>query len=176
MTLASGGEPAVAWGTNFTRAWATHSGSSPDEAPRSETRDVSDSTRSLAGVSVLVVEDEPDAREIVGALLEARGAEVELTASVAEACQSLARHRPHVIVSDIGMPGEDGFEFARRLRTLSPERGGDTPIVALTAYTSAQDRLRTFEAGYDCHLAKPVDTDELVRVLERLSKHGSHAF
>jgi CheY-like chemotaxis protein len=80
-----------------------------------------------------------------------------------------------VIVSDIGMPDIDGYEFARRLRRLSPELGGDTPIVALTAYTSAQDRLRTLEAGYDCHLAKPVDTDELVRVLERLSKHGSQA-
>jgi CheY-like chemotaxis protein len=123
-------------------------------------------------VSVLVVEDEPDAREVVGALLEARGAEVELTASVAEAYQSLAEHRPHVIVSDIGMPGVDGFEFARGLRALSPERGGDTPIVALTAFTSAQDRRRSLEAGYDCHLAKPINMDELVRVLQRLSKHA----
>jgi CheY-like chemotaxis protein len=161
---------------SFERRLASPAGSSED-APHSETREATgkDAAHCLDGVNVLVVEDEPDAREVVGALLEARGARVLLTASVAEATESLAQSRPDVIVSDIGMPDVDGFEFARRLRKLSPERGGDTPIVALTAYTSAQDRLRTFEAGYDCHLGKPVDMDELVRVLSRLAKHRSRA-
>ncbi len=162
--------------SSFERRLASPAGSSED-SPHSGMREATgtDAAHCLDGVNVLVVEDEPDAREVVGALLEARGARVLLTASVAEATESLAQSRPDVIVSDIGMPDVDGFEFARRLRKLSPERGGDTPIVALTAYTSAQDRLRTFEAGYDCHLGKPVDMDELVRVLERLSKHRSRA-
>lgn len=162
---------------SFEGSQASSFAGASDEGPRSETREATgrDAARCLAGVNVLIVEDEPDAREVVGALLEARGAQVALTASVAEATESLSRNRPDVIVSDIGMPEVDGLEFARRLRKLSPERGGDTPIVALTAYTSAQDRLRTFEAGYNCHLGKPVDMDELVRVLERLSKRGSRA-
>jgi CheY-like chemotaxis protein len=157
------------------RRWSARPSGPSEEAPQSETREMTsrDAAHALAGVNVLVVEDEPDAREVVGALLEARGAHVLLTGSVAEATESLAHSKPDVIVSDIGMPEVDGLEFARRLRKLSPERGGDTPIVALTAYTSAQDRRRSFEAGYDCHLGKPVDMDELVRVLERLSKQRS---
>jgi CheY-like chemotaxis protein len=124
----------------------------------------------LQGVRVLVVEDEEDAREFVGALLESRGASVRLTASAAEAYVSLDEAVPDVIVSDIGMPDEDGYAFARRLRTFPRERGGVTPIVALTAYASAQDRRRALEAGYDHHLSKPVDTEELIRVLARLSR------
>jgi PAS domain S-box-containing protein len=124
----------------------------------------------LQGIRILVVEDEEDAREFVGALLESRGATVRLTASAAEAYVSLDQGLPDVIVSDIGMPDEDGYAFARRLRTFPRERGGVTPIVALTAYASAQDRRRAIEAGYDYHLPKPVDSEELIRVLDRLSR------
>jgi PAS domain S-box-containing protein len=126
----------------------------------------------LDGVRVLVVEDEPDARELVGELLEGHGARVALTASAAEAYASLDQHLPDVIVSDIGMPDEDGYQFARRLRAFPRERGGSTPMVALTAYASAQDRHRALEAGYNHHLAKPVDTQELVRVLGRLARQA----
>lgn len=124
----------------------------------------------LQGIRVLVVEDEEDAREFVGALLESRGASVRLTGSAAEAYVSLNETLPDVIVSDIGMPDEDGYAFVRRLRTFPRERGGGTPIVALTAYTSANDRRRALEAGYDHHLPKPVDTEELIRVLDRLAR------
>lgn len=124
----------------------------------------------LAGIHVLVLEDEPDARELVGALLESRGAKVVLAASAAEAYTSLERELPDIILSDIAMPDEDGYQFARRVRTFAPERGGETPIVALTAYASPQDRKRTRDAGYSHHLAKPVDAEELVSVLESLSK------
>jgi CheY-like chemotaxis protein len=127
----------------------------------------------LQGVRVLVVEDEEDAREFVGALLESRGASVRLTASAAEAYVSLNDALPDVIVSDIGMPDEDGYAFARRLRTFPRERGGVTPIVALTAYASAHDRRRAIEAGYDYHLPKPVDSEELIRVLDRLTREPS---
>jgi CheY-like chemotaxis protein len=127
----------------------------------------------LQGIRVLVVEDEEDAREFVGALLASRGASVRLTASAAEAYVSLNEGIPDVILSDIGMPDEDGYAFARRLRTFPRERGGITPIVALTAYASAQDRRRAMEAGYDYHLPKPVDTEELIRVLDRLAREPS---
>jgi PAS domain S-box-containing protein len=127
----------------------------------------------LQGVRVLVVEDEEDAREFVGALLVSRGASVRLTASAAEAYVSLDEGLPDVILSDIGMPDEDGYAFARRLRTFPRERGGVTPIVALTAYASARDRRRAIEAGYDYHLPKPVDTEELIRVLDRLAHEPS---
>jgi CheY-like chemotaxis protein len=133
----------------------------------------SDTPLRLQGVRVLVVEDEQDAREFVGALLESRGASVRLTASAAEAYVSLDESLPDVILSDIGMPGEDGYSFARRLRSFPRERGGVTPIVALTAYTSAQDRRRALDAGYDYHLPKPVDSEELIRVLDRLAREPS---
>jgi PAS domain S-box-containing protein len=127
----------------------------------------------LQGIRVLVVEDEEDAREFVGALLSSRGATVRLTGSAAEAYVSLDEDVPDVILSDIGMPDEDGYAFARRVRTFPRERGGVTPIVALTAYASAQDRRRAIEAGYDYHLPKPVDSEELIRVLDRFARERS---
>jgi PAS domain S-box-containing protein len=147
----------------------------PREPPPStlEGPDASGVAARLDGVHVLVVEDEPDARELVGALLESHGARVDLTASAAEAYASLDHVLPDVIVSDIGMPDEDGYQFVRHVRGFSRERGGTTPMVALTAYASAQDRHRALEAGYSHHLAKPVDTQELVRVLGRLARQGA---
>jgi CheY-like chemotaxis protein len=124
----------------------------------------------LDGVRVLVVEDEADARELVGALLGSRGARVELTASAAEACAKLQDELPDVILSDIGMPDVDGYAFLRKLRSSPREQGGAIPAVALTAYASAQDRRRALEAGYSHHLPKPVDTEELVRVLGALAR------
>ncbi len=129
----------------------------------------------LEGMRVLLVEDEPDARELVGELLQSRGASVELAASAAEAYAHLQSAVPDVIVSDIGMPEEDGYQFAQRLRALPVERGGKTPIIALTAYTSPQDKRRAFDAGYNHHMAKPVDAEELVRVLDR-SGRGAPAY
>jgi len=118
---------------------------------------------------VLVVEDEPDARELVGALLESRGARVLLTASAAEAQARLEQALPDVILSDISMPDVDGYEFMRTVRARPDERGGSIPSVALTAYASAQDKRRALDAGYDHHLPKPVDTEELVRLLGSLA-------
>jgi CheY-like chemotaxis protein len=143
------------------------SGSEADDAEGPFPRGVE---QRLAGLNVLVVEDEPDAREIAGALLESRGARVVLAASAAEAYVSLERQLPDIIVSDIGMPDEDGYQFVRRVRTFAPERGGATPIVALSAYASPQDRRKARDAGYSHHLAKPVDADELVEVLAHLSR------
>ena len=140
----------------------------PEQTSSSRTK--SEPVPGLRGVRVLVVEDEPDARELVGALLESRGAAVELAASAAEAYRKLESQLPDVILSDIGMPDEDGYQFAQHVRKFPAERGGRTPLVALTAYASAQDHRRAADAGYDHHLSKPVDTDELMHTLARLAR------
>jgi CheY-like chemotaxis protein len=130
----------------------------------------SDPTRPLSGIRVLVVEDEEDARELMGILLEERGALVTLCGSALEVYSNLDHVVPDVIVSDIGLPGQDGYELARSLRRRPQTLGGSTPIVAVTAYASAQDKRRAIEAGCDHHLAKPVDSDELVMLVEQLAR------
>ncbi len=124
---------------------------------------------SLQGVIVLVVDDEPDARNLVKRLLEECGATVLQAASAQEGLQWIRRQQPHVIVSDIGMPGEDGYEFIRKVRALSPENGGRTPAAALTAFARADDRTRALRAGYQTHVAKPVEPTELTAVVASLA-------
>jgi PAS domain S-box-containing protein len=115
----------------------------------------------LDDLRVLVVDDEPDSNEVVGALLTACGAEVRVAGSAAEARDVLNRWLPDVIVSDIGMPGEDGFEFLTKLRRGSGEVS-DVPAIALTAYATTDDRVRIFSAGFQVHVVKPIDAGELV--------------
>jgi signal transduction histidine kinase/ActR/RegA family two-component response regulator len=122
----------------------------------------------LAGLKVLVVDDEADTLELLQVLLERCGAAVTTAGSVAEALELLEQAKPDVIVSDIGMPAEDGFEFIRKLRLLPPEKGGKIPAVALTAYARAEDRLRVLRSGYQMHLSKPVELAELVAVVANL--------
>ena len=124
---------------------------------------------SLDGVKVLVVDDEPDARALIRRVLEGCGATVIVAASAAEALPLVARERPHMIVSDIGMPGEDGYEFIRRVRALPPHEGGRTPAAALTAFARAEDRTRALRAGYQTHVAKPVEPTELTAVVASLA-------
>ncbi len=123
---------------------------------------------SLAGVRVLVVDDEPDSRDMLAFFLRGCGAEVRTAASAAAARAALAAERPDVVVSDIGMPGEDGYELVRRLRALPPEEGGEVPAIALTAHARGDDRIRALGAGFQAHLAKPVDPTELALVAARL--------
>jgi PAS domain S-box-containing protein len=119
---------------------------------------------SLVGLSVLLVDDEADTREALKVLLGLRGAVVHDAASVSEALDVYARHRPRVVVSDISMPGQDGYELAAALR-----RAGDGPqIIALTGYAADSDRRQASESGFDAHVAKPVDVDELVAVIAGL--------
>jgi hypothetical protein len=128
----------------------------------------------LRGVSVLVVEDDGDARELVRRILEESEACVVPADSVKEALRRLSESHPHVIVSDIGMPDEDGYELIRRVRALPPERGGRTPAVALTAYARSEDEHRALLAGYDAHLPKPVESTELVaRIAELCASHAA---
>ncbi|KYF83474.1 hypothetical protein BE17_40930 [Sorangium cellulosum] len=134
----------------------------PAAAPGERTR------ARLDGLRVLVVDDEPDARELISAVLSERGAEVRVASSALEARGALATARPHVIVSDIGMADEDGYAFLRSLRAMARDGGGATPAVALTAYTSDTSQRLALEAGYDEHLAKPVNPEDLVRVVRKL--------
>jgi CheY-like chemotaxis protein len=127
---------------------------------------------SLVGVRVLVVEDEADARDVAVSALAYCGAEVESVSSTAEA---LARfrglpvdRRPHVLVSDIGMPHEDGYDLIRRIRALGGERGGDVPAIAVTGYATPDDVQRALAAGYHMHIAKPIDPQVLTALVGEL--------
>jgi CheY-like chemotaxis protein len=129
--------------------------------------------RSLGGVRVLVVDDEADARELLAALLTHAGAEVCAVASVAEAFEALPRVTPHVIVSDIGMPGENGYSLLRRLRASAAEPLSGVPALALTAYTRGEDRESALAAGFTAHLGKPVTPDALVAMVATLADSGA---
>jgi CheY-like chemotaxis protein len=124
----------------------------------------------LEGLCVLVVDDQADARESVTAVLEERGAHVVVVASAAEALEAIERYRPQVLVSDIGMPGEDGYELIRKVRALRPEEGGRIPAAALTAYARIEDRAQALQAGYQIHVPKPVDPAALIAVVARLAE------
>ena len=124
---------------------------------------------SLRGLCVLVVDDEPDAREMLRRVLEHRHAKVILAPDTLQAINLLREHRPDVIVSDIGMPDLDGYEMIRLVRSLPADHGGATPAIALTAFTRSEDRRRAMLAGFQVHMAKPVDPPELVVTIASLS-------
>ncbi|RYE83914.1 MAG: response regulator, partial [Myxococcales bacterium] len=111
----------------------------------------------LAGLLLLVVDDDGDARDMLAILLEASGARVRLASSAAEGRELFAAERPDVVVSDIGMAGENGHALIESLRRLPPGQGGDVPAVALTAYARSEDRTRALKAGFSSHVAKPVE-------------------
>lgn len=116
----------------------------------------------LSGATVLVVDDEPDARELLRRVFERCEAKVLVAGGAHEALELLQRKRPHVIVSDIGMPGLDGYELIRLIRALPSTSGGQTPAIALTAFARSEDRKRAMLAGFQQHIKKPVETVELV--------------
>jgi PAS domain S-box-containing protein len=122
----------------------------------------------LNGLRLLVVDDEEDALGLVSEVLRGQGAEVYVAASAREALERFGSVRPDVVVSDIGMPEMDGFALIRTIRALPPERGGRTPAVALTAYARAEDAQRAFLAGYQMHVAKPVELVQLATVVANL--------
>jgi len=125
--------------------------------------------RALHGIRVLVVDDEPDARTLVEAVLRQYGADVRAAGSAQEAFQEVQRWRPDVLVADIGMPVEDGYSLLRRVRALSAAEGGSIPAAALTAYAQDEDRERAFAAGFQEHVAKPVPPQRLAHVVARLA-------
>jgi PAS domain S-box-containing protein len=123
----------------------------------------------LDGLRLLIVDDEPDALDVVGEVLRECGAAVDGASSAEEAMQRLERAVPDVIVSDIGMPLEDGYAFIRKVRALPPERGGRTPAVALTAYARSEDVQRAYAAGFQKHVPKPVELARLTSVIADLA-------
>jgi len=129
---------------------------------------------SLDGVQVLVVEDDADAREMLKGVLHQAGAEVMAVGSAAEALDTLHHRRADVLISDIGMPDEDGYALIHRVRALGPESGGAMPAIALTANARAEDRSHALAAGFQMHLAKPIDPGELTRTIaETIRVKGS---
>ncbi|HEX4241686.1 MAG TPA: ATP-binding protein [Steroidobacteraceae bacterium] len=128
---------------------------------------IDDEWPNLAGITVLVVDDEKDARDLVRAILEERGATVATAPSAAEARKHIAHAPPGVIVCDIGMPNEDGYDFIMALR----RQGVAVPAVALTAFARPEDRVRSIKAGFAGHLAKPVEPAELLVMVASLAGH-----
>jgi signal transduction histidine kinase/ActR/RegA family two-component response regulator len=138
----------------------------PDEAEGALTDAVR--PEKLTGVRVLVVDDEQDTRRLISTVIAQTGAEVTACASAGEALEKLKTWRPHVLMSDIGMPGEDGYALIQKVRALPPEGGGRTPAAALTAYARDEDRGRALAAGYQLHIAKPFDPHELLAAVSDL--------
>ena len=116
-----------------------------------------------------MVDDEADARAILKRVLEDCDATVRTAGSVAEAMELIQSERPDVLISDIGMPGEDGYSLIRRVRALGGEIGGKVPALALTAYARSEDRIRAVAAGYQMHVAKPVEPAELITMVASLA-------
>jgi len=129
----------------------------------------------LSGLRILVVDDQQDSRAFLGTLLQGHGARVCAAASTAEALETFTRERPDVIVSDIAMPGEDGYDLIRALRARPAREGGLTPAVALTAYVRDEDVAAALAAGYQRHVRKPIVVSELIAAVAELAPASSRA-
>jgi PAS domain S-box-containing protein len=136
-----------------------------DEARRRE-------DRLQAGLTVLLVDDEEDAREALRLILQQNGLLVTTAASAREACELVERLQPDILLSDIAMPGEDGLSLIRRVRMLPSERGGQVPAIALSAYAGAEDRRKALLAGFQRHIPKPVDPALLLTAIATMIRSG----
>lgn len=146
-------------------------GKPPKRGKAGEENSEPEAKKSLAGLKVLVVDDEIDSLDLVKIFLEESGARVSTAQSVAEALENIKQSVPDVIVSDIGMPGVNGYEFIENVRRLVPEKGGNIPAVALTAYARTQDREAALQYGFQTHIAKPVEMKELITTVANLVAH-----
>ncbi|HYH84090.1 MAG TPA: PAS domain S-box protein [Pyrinomonadaceae bacterium] len=126
----------------------------------------------LDGLKVLVVDDEADARDLLRVGLAQCGAEVRTVGSAQEALEAFEKEIPDLLISDIGMPVQDGYGLIKRVRELPAERGGRVPAIALTAYARTEDRLKSLRAGYQMHVPKPVELAELITVAASLAQRG----
>src|SRR5438552_12159185 len=123
----------------------------------------------LRGISILIVEDDTDTRDLLRVLLESDGGFVVTTASVKEALSAYDRRRPDVVVADIGMPEYNGYTLIGRIRARDREHGKVTPAIALTAYTTSIDRDTVLSAGFQVHMGKPFEPEKLVSVIADLA-------
>jgi PAS domain S-box-containing protein len=126
----------------------------------------------LDGVHVLLVEDDDDSRKLLGTMLKRHGARVTSTKSAEEALHAVANDVPDVLISDIGMPDQDGYELIRKLRSLPVEKGGSIPAIALTGYASRKDRERALSSGYHQHMAKPIEQMDMISAIATLVGRG----
>jgi signal transduction histidine kinase/DNA-binding response OmpR family regulator len=127
----------------------------------------------LGGLRILIVDDEEDTRELVQEVLARQGAEVRTSGSAAEALRTLAAWKPDLLISDVGMPVEDGYELIKQVRRFDAEHHGHIPAVALTAYVGAEDHRRALDAGFQTHLAKPIVPKELIDTVVRIVGRAS---
>jgi signal transduction histidine kinase/ActR/RegA family two-component response regulator len=132
-----------------------------------------DITDRLDGLRILVVDDEADTRELLRQGLEYCGAKVKVAGSAAEAIEALMSSVPDILISDIGMPGTDGYDLIRQVRALPPDRGAKVAAIALTAYTRIEDRLQALRTGYDMHVPKPVEIAELCAVAASVARRNN---
>jgi CheY-like chemotaxis protein len=123
-----------------------------------------------AALKLLIVDDDPTTRELLRDALEICGAKVRASATAVDAQRTLAAWHPDLVISDLGMPREDGFALIRRVRHLPPEQGGSTPAIACTGFSRAEDRARAMHAGFDAVVAKPVDIDVLVETIVHVAE------
>jgi CheY-like chemotaxis protein len=123
----------------------------------------------LYGITILAVEDHPDSLELLTEALQALGATVYPASTSNDAFRLLLQHRPHLVVSDIGLPDEDGCSLMRRIRQLSPEQGGGTPAIAVSAFTAAEDRKRALASGFQAFVAKPMELTLLTSSIRALA-------
>ncbi len=140
--------------------------------PLLEKKTVGKGLRTLDGLRVLVVEDDDDTREVLTLGLSLYGADVVAVSSAADAMSQLEKTLPDVIVSDIGLPDEDGLALIRRVRTLPPAHGGRVPAVAVTAFTLSDDAEEATRAGFQRHFRKPVETQELFAAVAAVAERG----
>jgi len=131
---------------------------------------VSGGVPSLAGLRIMLVDDEPDAREIVATILGEAGAEIATASGSRQAIDLIEQWKPDLLISDIAMPGESGYDLIRKLRALSADKGGHIPAIALTAYAHTRDRLKILSAGFQMHVAKPIEQLELATAVASLTK------
>lgn len=131
-----------------------------------------DTNIQITGLKILVVDDEPDTREFIQTALEQYGATVSTASSAREALELLPIFKPDVLLSDIGMPGEDGYSLIRQIRTRPPEQGRNVPAAALTAYARQSDRLQALSAGFQIHISKPIEPIQLLKIVASLAGRG----
>ena len=130
-------------------------------------------TRSFKDLRVVLVEDDTDSREMLKTFLEANGMCVTAVESAPAAIEAVKTIKPDILISDVGLPGQDGYEMMNKIRSFTEDEGGRTPAIALTGYVSLQDRKQALSSGFQEHLAKPIDFDELVNRIKRVTHRSS---
>lgn len=140
----------------------------PPENAEIEASEISEDEKLFDGVRILLVEDDDDSREMLRVMFSQYGTKVTDFATAAEAFDEIKKNQTDIIISDVGLPKEDGYQLIGRIRKLAPEQGGQTPAIALTGYANLQDRIHALDAGFQEHLAKPVDLDVLIEIVKNM--------